>query len=329
VTWILLTSLCVFPLTAILGAFYIRWMRSRALGQQIRELGPSSHFVKAGTPTMGGAVILLVWLAATVFLGITTGWPENLGFIVASGLGFGALGLIDDLLSVWKKRSTGLTGPQKLLLGSLIAILLFFVFHRQILGPQRIPFSSWTVGLPWWGGFLLTWILMVATTNSTNLTDGLDGLAGGVACLVLAGMLLLSPSHANLQMILPLLAALAGFLWLNTHPASLFMGDIGSFGIGGIIGALALSNGIAFLLPLLAGIFVIESVSVILQVGVKRVTGRRVFKMAPLHHHFEDARGRDAGHLIPAPAWTESKVTSRFLLLQMIFVLLAVWASRT
>ncbi len=129
------------------------------------------------------------------------------------------------------------------------------------------------------------------------------------------------------MLILPLIGALAGFLWLNAHPASLFLGDVGSFALGGVIGALALANGAALLLPILAGVFVLEAVSVILQVGILRLTGKRLFKMSPLHHHFENSSNRGATHWLPAFEWPESKVTTRFMLLQAGFVVLAIWAA--
>jgi phospho-N-acetylmuramoyl-pentapeptide-transferase len=276
---------------------------------------------------MGGLIILGGWLAAILPLRHILGNPKPFGLVLASGLGFGALGLLDDLLSVRKRHSTGLTALQKIILGSAVSLALFFAFRDQILVPQDVPFSSIRVGLPWIAGLFLTWILFLSSTNSANLTDGLDGLAGGGSALVLLGLLLLYPEPANALLVLPLLGALGGFLWLNTHPADLFMGDVGSFALGGILGALALANGAAFLLPLLAGLFTLEAASVILQVISLRLTGRRLFRMSPLHHHFEDAPREGVTHWLPACQWPEAKVTTRFLLLQAGFVVLASLAS--
>ena len=320
----LIASFCLFPASAIGCYAFSRWMRSRALGQQIRTHGPQSHTDKAGTPTMGGSVVLVLWSGAVLALGAMVGWPQHVGFVVASGLGFGLLGLADDVLSLRRRHSTGLTGPQKLVSGSVLSVSLFFAFRGDVMVAQAVPFASLHLVVPWVGMLFLSWILLVAATNTANLTDGLDGLAGGVCILVLGGLLWMVPTADNAMLILPLIATLAGFLWLNTHPAALFLGDVGSFGVGGIIGALALSNGLAFLLPLLAGVFVLEAASVILQVGLRRLTGRRPFKMAPLHHHFEDSGG--GPHWLPSAAWPEPKVTARFLLLQGAFVLLAIWA---
>jgi len=329
VSWILLSSVLLIPLTAF-GCFgFARWMSSRSFGQHIREVGPQSHATKAGTPTMGGIVVLLSWAVIVLILGIKLGWPSYGGFVLAAGLGFGGLGFADDVLSIRKEHSTGLTATQKIVLGSALSIGLFFIFRQQILVPQQIPFSNEQIALPWVAGFILTWVLFLASTNSANLTDGLDGLAGGISILALGGFLALFPSIGNLMLILPMIGALVGFLWLNAHPASLFLGDVGSFALGGIVGALALANGAAFLLPILAGVFVLEAVSVILQVGVLRLTGKRLFKMSPFHHHFEASPSRGNAHWLPAFEWPESKVTSRFMLLQIGFVILAIWAAKT
>ena len=328
-TWIFLSSFLLIPLTAA-GCFsFARWMRARSLGQQIRDVGPQSHATKAGTPAMGGTVVLFGWAMSVIILGTKMGWPSYGGFVLAAGLGFGALGLADDILSIRKKQSTGLTATQKIVLGSALSVALFVIFRHQILVPQQVPFANVYIALPWVGGFFLSWVLFLASTNSANLTDGLDGLAGGISILVLVSFLVAFPTMGNLLLILPLIGSLVGFLWLNAHPASLFLGDVGSFALGGIIGALALANGAAFLLPILAGVFVLEAASVILQVGVLRLTGKRLFRMSPLHHHFEASPNRGSTHWLPAFEWPESKVTARFMLLQVGFVILAIWAAKT
>ena len=326
-TSILLLSLLLIPTSALCCYRLAHGLASRSVGQHIRDVGPQTHAVKAGTPTMGGLVVLLLWVGGVVLLGILLEWPPSCGFILASGVCYGAMGLLDDALSLRRKRSMGLGGLQKIVLGSLIAVGLFVAFRNQILVPQRIPFTQHQLGLPWIAMFFLHWILFLAVTNSANLTDGLDGLAGSVSLLVLGGFLIISPSLGNALLLLPLMAALLGFLWLNAYPADLFLGDVGSFGLGGIIGAFALSQGLAFLLPLLAGVFVLEAGSVILQVGALRLTGRRAFKISPLHHHFEDAPRPGVDFMIPSPSWPETKVTMRFILLQVVFVVIAVWAS--
>lgn len=276
---------------------------------------------------MGGLIVLLCWASIVLLLGIVRDWPSQCAFILFSGLGFGGLGLVDDVLSIRRRHSTGLTGVQKILLGSLLSIGLFVFFKDQILIPQQIPFSSNQIALPWMGGLLLTCLLLIASTNSANLTDGLDGLASGVSVLVLASLLIAFPTEGNSLLILPLIATLAGFLWLNTHPAGLFLGDVGSFALGGIIGALALANGAAFLLPIFAGVFVLEAMSVILQIGFLRLTGKRLFKMSPFHHHFEASTRHERAHWVPSFEWPESKVTTTFMMIQLGFFFLAIWAT--
>jgi phospho-N-acetylmuramoyl-pentapeptide-transferase len=327
VTWTVLVSLSLLPLSAVACYGYVRWMRACAFGQQIRACGPQLHHTKAGTPTAGGTVILLLWGTAIVVLGLLRGWPAHAGFVVACGLGFGSLGLLDDLLSYCRRQSDGLTGGQKILGGTLIALAVISTHREILLVPQTIPFSDLRLLLPASGAALLCWMVLLSTTNSANLTDGLDGLAGGVSLLSLGGLLVLSPQPDTVVLILPLLSILIGFLWLNVYPARLFLGDIGSFGLGGALGALAWIHGAALLLPLLAGLFVLEASSVMLQLVTLRLTGRRLLKMAPLHHHFEDSRrGQDCLHWIPGARWPEMTVTARFLLLQAGFVLLAFWA---
>jgi len=323
---LLLVSVAVFFLSLIGCGVAGTLMRRHALGQHIRSEGPKGHAAKSGTPTMGGVVFLGLW-AVSVFL-LRQSWsPDSpTGFVLAAGLLFGAIGLLDDLLSLRKKTSMGLAGWQKIALATGGSILLFLAFPSAIDVPQLVPFSSLSFALPRLVIFFLAWLVFLATPNSVNLTDGLDGLAGGTSLLILAGLLLMQPTASNALWTLPLIAGICGFLWHNSYPASLFMGDVGSFGIGGIIAAIALVNGFAFMLPLIGGIIVLESGSVILQVGGFRLTGKRLFKMTPFHHHFEH-HPESRSHVLRGAAWTESKITSRFMLVQMVFVALAILAS--
>ncbi|MCX6101599.1 MAG: hypothetical protein NTV92_09355, partial [Candidatus Bipolaricaulota bacterium] len=204
----------------------------------------------------------------------------------------------------------------------------FFAFPSAIGSMLRVPFSGTMVELPQWALFLLVVIVFLAATNAVNFTDGLDGLAAGIVLLILLGFFLLAPG-ANLALLLPLAAALGGFLWMNAHPARLIMGDVGSFGLGGILAAIALSRGTALLFPILAGVPVLEVVAVILQVTSLRLLGRRVFRMSPLHHHFEASPGAaERPHLLPACEWPETKVVVRFWIAQAFFVGLAVLANQ-
>ena len=276
---------------------------------------------------MGGAVVLVLWILGVLAMLPQWSQTRSIVFVLASGAIFGGIGWLDDWLSIRKGRSKGLGVVQKLGLASLASGALFFVFADVLQIPLAVPFTSIRIALPPVATFFLTWFVFLATTNSLNLADGLDGLGGGLAVLILCGLLVLSPERDALVIGLPLIAAALGFLWMNAHPAALFMGDVGAFGIGGVIAALALASGNAFLLPILAGVLVLEALSVIAQTSVFRITGVRLFKMAPFHHHFEAAtapEGRTC--LFRSFEWPETRVTARFLIVQALFVALAAWA---
>ena len=321
-------SIALAVLTALACTAFARSMRRRHIGQPIRDLGPQGHATKAGTPTMGGLFVLLAWAVGVVAFWPSLAWARPIAFVLAAGGMHGSIGLLDDMNSVVRRRSLGLTASRKLLLGSLAAIALFFAFRDVVGVPQRIPFSTASLPLPPIATFALVWITLVATTNSLNLADGLHGLAGGLAILIALGLLALTPSETTVVVLVPLVGALVGFLWLNVHPAAIFLGDVGAFGVGGAIAAVSLSTGTALYLPLLAGVLVLEGASVILQVAIHRTLGIRLLKMSPLHHHFEDSTRARTPYLLPAFEWPEAKVTLRFWLLQVGFVGLALWAGR-
>ncbi len=276
---------------------------------------------------MGGLVLLGLWAVAVVCLQPWRPDARGIAFVLVAGTLFGGIGWLDDWLSIRKRHSTGLTVVQKLGLASLASFLLYLLFADVVRAPLAIPFTSLTVVLSPIAAFFLMWFVFLATTNSLNLADGLDGLAGGLALLIVGGLLVLAPARGHLLLGLPLIAVLLGFLWTNVHPAALFLGDIGSFAVGGIIAALALASGLSFFLPLLAGVLVLEAAAVLLQVVLFRLTGRRLFKMAPLHHHFEAAVAPEEREcLFRSFEWPETKVTARFLIVEALFVALALWA---
>jgi phospho-N-acetylmuramoyl-pentapeptide-transferase len=276
---------------------------------------------------MGGLVLLGLWTVAVVCLRPWRPDARGIAFVLVAGTLFGGIGWLDDWLSIRKRHSTGLTVVQKLGLASLASFLLYLLFADVVRAPLAIPFTSLTVVLSPIAAFFLMWFVFLATTNSLNLADGLDGLAGGLALLIVGGLLVLAPAREHLLLGLPLIAVLLGFLWTNVHPAALFLGDIGSFAVGGIIAALALASGLSFFLPLLAGVLVLEAAAVLLQVVLFRLTGRRLFKMAPLHHHFEAAVAPEEREcLFRSFEWPETKVTARFLIVEALFVALALWA---
>ena len=327
-TPLVLVSLTLVPTSAALCAIAARLMRARSFGQSIRPLGPERHATKAGTPTMGGVVLLALWVAA---VGVLSAWyppTRATAFVLVAGGAFAAIGAADDLISVSRRRSMGLSAIAKIGLSTLAVLGLFFLFGDVVSVPMRIPFVAGTITLPPAATFAFVWLVFLSTTNGANLTDGLDGLAAGVVVLILAGLLLLARSQESVALGIPLIAGLVGFLWVNAHPADLFLGDIGSFFLGGVIAALSLATGVALFLPLIAGVFVLEVGSVILQVSIFKTTGRRLFRMSPLHHHFEPARGPRREHVLQAFSWPEGKVVVRFWIVQAGFVGLALLGNR-
>lgn len=325
-----LVGLCLLlvPASALTSQLFAVCMRKTSLGQQIREEGPRLHRKKGGTPTVGGGVILLLWAICLPLL-YWFGLLSSVGlYVFFAGLSFGAIGLLDDFLSLRHLRSLGLSPLQKIILVSAVSTALYFAFPHVSRAPLEVPFASVTLSLPPIAFFFLAWAVYLWTTNSMNLTDGLDGLAAGATILILCGFLVIAPTRELAGVILPLIAILTGFLWVNAHPAHLFLGDVGSFALGGVVAALALASGSALILPLLAGLLVLESGSVILQVACFRLTGKRIFMISPLHHHFESAEGIRHSYLLPAVEWPEPKITLRLWIVQALFVGLGIFAAR-
>jgi phospho-N-acetylmuramoyl-pentapeptide-transferase len=288
----------------------IRFLRKMEYGQVIREDGPHAHFVKRGTPTMGGILIVIGTVAG--YLAFSKYTPEGfvvLGTMVACGL----LGFIDDFTQIKKKRSLGLKGRYKVL-GQVIIALGFTIVATQIYTaghpvlPMKLSFLGGTFLNLGWFFFVWVFIMIIASSNAVNLTDGLDGLASGSMIMVMAAYLLIAftmfrhpitqhpkfypfTGEPALDIAIisgAVLGACVGFLWWNAAPAKIFMGDTGSLALGGVMAAIAIMTRTQFLLLLLGGLFVIEALSVVIQVGVFKATkGKRVFRMAPIHHHFE------------------------------------------
>lgn len=327
-TELLWLSLLLIPISALFSHAFGEGMKRASFGQQIRLYGPTLHATKRGTPTMGGIVILLLWGVSLLLSRWAQGLSEQSVFILSAGVTCGLIGLLDDLLAQRRRCPLGLSPLQKVFLVTLASVMLFFVFPQVFHVPLRVPFSSLTFALPsTFLRFLLCWVVFTATTNSMNLTDGLDGLAAGVTLLILIGFLVLSP-QATLLPLLPLVGILGGFLWVNAYPAQLFLGDVGSFALGGVVAATALATGTALILPLLAGLLVLEMGSVLLQVTCYRLTRRRIFKMSPFHHHFEQTGEIDSPYLLPKIEWPEPQITIRLWILQGFFVGLGILATR-
>ncbi len=284
---LLLGAAGCFVATALIMPFYISWLRRLKAGQSIREEGPESHMSKAGTPTMGGLAFIA---AGAIFTIIFAGCSKEILVIVGALLAFGTLGFLDDIVKVSMKRNLGLTAGQKILLQIIIALALaLYGTGGKFTGNLWIPFVNSEVNM---GVLYVPFIafVIVAMVNSVNLTDGLDGLAGFTSFVVCVAFTIIAigTGFADIAVFPAVLASgIAGFLIFNRYPAKIFMGDTGSLAIGGSLAAVAIVIDKEMLLPVAGGIFVLEALSVIIQVVSFKTRGKRVFKMAPLHHHFE------------------------------------------
>lgn len=285
---VLIPLLTGFLIAALGGTFIIPFLHRIKFGQKVRSQGPKSHYLKSGTPTMGGVIFLLSAAFTTLFF--SQRGPEIFLILLAT-FGFGLIGFVDDFIKVALKRALGLRATHKLL--AQILLSTFVCYYGAVKFPDivniNLPFTNtgFTLGLLF---VPFSVIVMIATVNSVNLTDGLDGLLSGISVIVLSGYALICYTQGKpdaLIFCLGLIGGLLGFLLFNKHPASVFMGDTGSFAIGGAISCLAVLTKTQLLLPLIGFIFVIEALSVILQVFFYRVFGRKIFRMSPLHHHFE------------------------------------------
>lgn len=299
---VLISGSASFLICLFLGPKFIEFLRRREFGQNIREEGPEGHHVKAGTPTMGGIIVMIAF--AIPFLLLSSHSWASLGVFGAT-VACAALGFTDDYVKHAKRRSLGLRARTKLLWTAAISLGLWWVARYQAhLSPDvRLWFVHGSVDLgPAWPVFIF--IVVAGTTSAVNLTDGLDGLAAGcvaIALLAFIGITFITPGQHDLELVAGCLSgACIAFLWFNAFPASVFMGDTGSLALGAALASLAVMTNTTVLLILIGGIFVIEAMSVLIQVFWFRTTHRRVFKMAPLHHHFE------------LEAWSETKIMLRF-----------------
>ncbi|MBI5231997.1 MAG: phospho-N-acetylmuramoyl-pentapeptide-transferase [Coriobacteriales bacterium] len=309
---------------ALLFPLWIRLLRVRHIGQQVRADGPQGHLVKQGTPTMGGVLILLV--ITGVFLAM--GAPTR-GSILALGtmLTMGLLGFVDDWAKVAHERSLGLRPRAKLFWQGVISVTFALLLVNWAGGSTAlqlpltplsvdlgivttyVPLGGYAIGIPW-AYLAFIFVMVVGMSNAVNLTDGLDGLAAGCTTIVMlayAGIAFRQDALSTALLAAACAGACVGFLWYNSYPADIFMGDTGSLGLGGLIAALAAVTSTELLLVLIGGIFVAETVSVVLQVASYKTTGKRIFRMAPLHHHFEMV------------GWSETKVMVRFWIVTGIF----------
>jgi phospho-N-acetylmuramoyl-pentapeptide-transferase len=327
-----MATLTALLVSLLLGPRMIGRLRQFQIGQEIREEGPSSHLAKKGTPTMGGLLIITAVVLPTLL------WADMLNAFVwipvAAILLFGTIGFADDYLKVSRKRNLGLSARSKFTLQSVVALSLGLYLYwlseqGQFDTTLSFPFfKTFNPDLGWGYPFFIL-LVLTGSANAVNLTDGLDGLAIGSLLIVWAAFSVLTYAAGNAivsdYLAIPnvkgvgevtvfcgaVVGASLGFLWFNSHPAEVFMGDVGSMGLGGALGTTAVLIKQELLLIVAGGLFVVEALSVILQVGSFKLRGRRIFRMSPLHHHFE------------LSGWSETKVVIRFWIIAVIFALMA------
>jgi phospho-N-acetylmuramoyl-pentapeptide-transferase len=295
------------------GPVWIPVLRRLKFGQQVREVGPQAHLKKQGTPTMGG---LLFLAALPLSVAILVPHSVSAWALVFLTWGYGAIGFVDDFLKVALKRPLGLKAREKLLGQVLVASAFTGAVARWSVVPHYVlPFHWGTVAVGWWYGPLSV-LAVLGAGNAVNITDGLDGLAAGASAIAFIFFAVWGLYHHAIALevfALTLVGGLVGFLRYNLHPAQVFMGDTGSLALGAGLAGAAIVSGTTLLLPLVGVLFVIETLSVIIQVLSFRLTGRRVFRMSPLHHHFE------------LVGWSEEQVVTVFWVISLIGAVLAWW----
>jgi phospho-N-acetylmuramoyl-pentapeptide-transferase len=305
--------LMTFALVVIMMPPYIRLLQAVGFGKRIRDEGPESHHVKEGTPTMGGLLVVAVVIGVYFFLR----QPDASTFAPLAALaGVGALGAFDDYLNA--KTGEGIRARQKLIWLTVVSFFAAYQIQQTYdITAIAVPFVG-AVSIEPWLYILFAAFAIVAASNGVNLTDGLDGLSGGTVAIAFVAYMLIAllniPTQANLALLCALIiGALLGFLWFNVHPAQIFIGDSGALALGATLAVTALITGQILVLPLIGIIFVVETSSVLLQVGYFRMTGgKRLFRMSPLHHHFE------------LGGWDEEKITIRFWIVAILAALLGV-----
>ena len=308
---ILFVLIVSFFIATIIGPVFIPFLHRLKFGQAIREEGPESHRKKSGTPTMGGIIFItsiVVTILITVFFTNHTVMSRDLMMLLLTLLGFGAIGFIDDFIIVVKKNNEGLRPKQKLLAQLVLAAIFFYLYLESDYPTTISFFNLFELNLYWiYGVFILFW--MVGFSNAVNLTDGLDGLCGGVSVISFGtfGMIALAQQQVGIAIFcFAVVGALLGFLVFNLNPAKVFMGDTGSLALGAAIAAVSILLKQELILIIIGLVYVIETLSVIIQVSYYKRTKKRIFKMAPLHHHFE------------LSGWSEWKVVTFLWLIGLV-----------
>lgn len=309
------TAIIAFLIVVILGPIFIPMLAKFKFGQTVRDDGPQTHLLKNGTPTMGGVIMII----AILITGLTRAKIDRdllVGLICITGFGF--VGFLDDFIKIKMKRSLGLKAYQKIVLQ--FALALFVAYYQYSASPSAtqimVPFTDYVINL----GPLYVPIMMfiiIGTVNAVNLTDGLDGLASGVTLIVSAFFMMLATTIGNSDVAILAAAtggACLGFLGFNSYPAKVFMGDTGSMALGGAVVAFAVLTNSVLLIPIVGGIYFAEAISVILQVVSFKLTGKRIFKMAPIHHHFEQC------------GWPETRVVFIFWITTVVLAWIGIIA---
>ena len=304
-------GLLSFAVALLAGPAAIRALHRLKAGQTVRDAGPASHHKKSGTPTMGG-VIMIAGVVVATLLAAPQRSSEALYLLLAL-IGFGLIGAVDDYAKVTRKRSLGLKARQKLALQLIVALpAVLYALNASGMRPELVvPFAQGAWAAPPLLVAALGLFAVVGCANAVNFTDGLDGLAAGATAIagIAYSAIALNLGHAGAAVFAAAVAgACLGFAWYNAHPAQVFMGDTGSLALGGALGALAVVTDTQLVLPIVGGLFVIETLSVVLQVAYFRLTkGKRIFRMSPIHHHFE------------LGGWAETQVVTRFWLIALAF----------
>ncbi|KKI93740.1 phospho-N-acetylmuramoyl-pentapeptide-transferase [Bacillus sp. SA1-12] len=314
---ILITLVMGFLISVLLSPIIIPYLRRLKFGQSIREEGPKSHQKKSGTPTMGGVMIIISIIITTIVMtGKFSQLSVEMYLLLFVTIGYGLLGFLDDFIKVVMKRNLGLTSRQKLLGQVIIAVIFYLVFTQYGFSTEiAVPGTSLSFDLGW-GYVVLVIFMLVGGSNAVNLTDGLDGLLSGTAAVAFGAFAVLAWNQSQYDVAIfsvAVVGAVLGFLVFNAHPAKVFMGDTGSLALGGAIVTIAILTKLEILLVLIGGVFVIETLSVIIQVLSFKTTGKRVFKMSPLHHHYE------------LVGWSEWRVVVTFWSIGFVFAVLGIY----
>jgi phospho-N-acetylmuramoyl-pentapeptide-transferase len=316
--WVLISGLGIsFFITLLLAPLAIPVLHRMHFGQYIRREGPKSHRKKAGTPTMGGVIFLVSMLVTLLIIGFNfhVATQETYMLLFVS-LGFGLVGFVDDFIKIVMKRNMGLTSKQKMFGQLIVALAFWYIVTRFHYSTELFfPGTDWSVNLHWLYPVLAIFLL-IGVPNATNLTDGMDGLLSGLAAISFAAYAVIAYATMNLGVAVfsaVMLGAVLGFLIFNAHPARVFMGDTGSLAIGGALAGIAILTKTEILLAVIGGVYVIETLSVIIQVVSFKTTGKRVFRMSPIHHHFE------------LGGWSEWKVVTVFWFVGLILAVIGVY----